>query len=167
MSRRVRGVALIVVNPLRHILVLQELETKEHLGKLSGMYSIPMETAEPGEHISVTLQRLVRQELPGFEERLQIHPARLGWYRITRQVWVSLYGATTTSADLPLGNGEVGNHAWMSPRETLNLWLRQGAREMLIDYLHRRSGVVCMRCQPPPSAPVRSSAHVEIKRLAE
>lgn len=57
--------ALIVVNPSSHILVLQEFAMKEHLGKLSGMYSIPMETAEPGEHHSVTLQRLVRQELSG------------------------------------------------------------------------------------------------------
>ena len=52
--RRVRGVALIVENPEGKILVLQECESKPHLGKYPGMFSIPMETSKPNEPVEIT-----------------------------------------------------------------------------------------------------------------
>lgn len=148
----VRGVALIVVNPSGEVLVLQEFHAKPHFGKYAGMLSIPMETSRSGEPDHAALERLVAEELPGLASRLKIHGERFGVYRVVPRVWVSLYTARAEDAALPIltpaDSREVGNHAWMLPENAMALWLRQGAREMLSDYIHGRMGTVCRRCQP-------------------
>jgi 8-oxo-dGTP pyrophosphatase MutT (NUDIX family) len=150
LSRGIRGVALVVVNPDDEVLILQEFESKPHLGKYPGMFSIPMETSRPGEADRSALVRLVAEEAPGLGDKLEIREERLGVYRIVPHVWVSLYGATAIDAALPDqqgGESEVGNHAWVSPTEAVALWLRQGAAEMLEDYIAGRTGVVRRWCR--------------------
>ncbi|MBI5405382.1 MAG: NUDIX hydrolase [Candidatus Kerfeldbacteria bacterium] len=148
--RRIRGVALIVINPSGHIMVLQELEDKPHLGKYAGMWSIPMETLEPSETHYAGLRRLMTEELPGLRvEHLSLDCAPIGCYRIAAQVWVTLYVARASTFDLPKPNGdrEVGQHEWVPIAEGLNRWLRRGAAEMIEDYADRYSQVRRTACR--------------------
>lgn len=159
MARRIRGVALVVRNPFGEILVLQEFESKPHLGKYPGMYSIPMETCEPGERQTVALERLVREELLGMPTPLVIVDSSIGVYRIVPHVWAWLYVCGVQGRELPAGeNEEVGNFEWMEPERVLHLWLRQGAKEMLADYVNGRTGVVCRHCEAVTTPDVRSTA---------
>jgi len=152
--QRIRGVALIVQNLEEKILILQEYEAKPHFGKYCGMFSIPMETSEPDEPNCYTIIRLIKEELPGFnlpiENALRSH---IGAYRIASHVWVDLYSVMTTNNCLPdsenVKNNEVGNHQWVHPKEALNFWLRQGAREMINDFINKKKGVLCKYCRAP------------------
>jgi len=156
MTQQIRGVALVVKNPQGQILILQELQSKPRVGKYAGMFSIPMETCEPGESDHDAMIRLAKEELPPelhlppFEGILQSH---VGAYQIVREVWVNLYSATVESAELPCPQdserNEVGNHQWMGPMEALGLWLRQGAWEMIKDFLVNSKGVRREHCQAP------------------
>ena len=87
---RVRGVALIVSSPRQDVLVLQEQQTKAHLGKYAGMFSPPMETSYKGERDCSALTRLVDEELPGLADHITIERKRCGVYRIVPGAWVSL-----------------------------------------------------------------------------
>ena len=149
MSRRIRGVALVVANPDNEVLILQEFESKPYLGKYAGMFSIPMETSKPGEPDHSALARLVTEELPGFTTSLEISEARRGGYRIGPHGWGSLYAATVPNGTLPnptSQTSEVGNHKWVLLPDAKRLWLRQGAREMLDDFATSQSDVVCRLC---------------------
>ncbi len=153
-NRRVRGVALIVQNPKGEILVLQEYESKPHFGKYCGMFSIPMETSEPNEADCCTIARLIKEELQGFDIPIDGAPeALIGSYRIVPRVWVKLFFIRGKSARLPnlggLESKEVGNHRWLDPQKTLGLWLRQGAREMISDFISNKKGVLCRYCLAP------------------
>lgn len=147
---RVRGVALIVSNPRREVLIIQELQTKPHLGKYAGMFSPPMETSHKGEQDRSTIARLVDEELPGLAGHIKIEDKRRGVYRIVPGVWVSLYVGQIQDSLLPIPNEkskeEVGEYIWVLPENALALWLRQGAREMLSDYIENRNNVICQCC---------------------
>ncbi len=154
-SMRIRGVALFVRNSVESVLILREFENKPYIGKYAGMYSIPMETSLPGDPDSLTLRRLVQEELPGLDDQLRINSCRIGWYRIVPKVWVSLYTASMDSSILPVKRtNEVGDHAWIEPNCVLTLWLRQGAREMIDDALSDAKGVVRRFCTIPLSEPI-------------
>lgn len=145
-----------IVNPDDQVLILQEFRSKPHFGKYAGMFSIPMETSEPGEPDHSALVRLVAEELPGFTANLGIREARRGIYRIVPHVWVSLYAAAVPDGTLPdpaRETSEVGNYRWVSLPDAVRLWLRQGAREMLEDFAAGRSGVVCRWCAATNPAP--------------
>lgn len=150
----IRGVALIVQNSEGKILILQEYETKPHFGKYCGMLSIPMETSKPDETDYYTIVRLIREELPEFnllsENVLQSH---IGIYRIASHIWVNLYSIRTMNTYLPgLKNPkskEVGNYQWIDLKEALDLWLRQGAWEMINDFMSNKKGVLCKHCRTP------------------
>ncbi|MEK7519327.1 MAG: NUDIX hydrolase [Patescibacteria group bacterium] len=132
-----RGVALLVTNPKREIIILEEFQEKREFGKLAGMFSIPMETSEPAEDDCLTLKRLVEHELCGFNSKIYIERLS-GSYQVVPGIWVFLYVAQFPDCVLPSldPTGEVGNHRWMNPRMALDLRLRQGAREMIRDYLN-------------------------------
>ncbi|MEK7664957.1 MAG: NUDIX domain-containing protein [Patescibacteria group bacterium] len=152
--QRVRGVALIVQNPEGKILVLQEHESKPHFGKYSGMFSIPMETSKPNESNYSTVVRLIGEELPGLDLPIDgVLKAYIGDYRIVSGVWVKLFLIKANNAYLPDSenskNKEVGNYQWMNPEKALNLWLRQGAREMINDFMSNKKGVLCRYCCAP------------------
>ncbi len=152
--QRVRGVALIIQNPEGKILVLQEYESKPHLGKYPGMFSIPMETSKPNEPDHCAVARLIDEELPGLglsiDGALGVH---VGSYRIVPRVWVKLFFIKASNAKLPDSddpkNKEVGNHQWVSPEKALDLWLRQGAHEMISDFVGNKKGVLCKYCRIP------------------
>jgi len=150
-GRRVRGVALIVQNPEGEILVLQEHESKPRFGKYHGMFSIPMETSEPNETDRCTITRLIEEELPGLDLPIDGTPeAHIGSYRIVPRVWVKLFFIKAGNAHLPdledSKNNEVGNHQWIVAEKALSLWLRQGAREMIRDFIGNKRGVLCRHC---------------------
>jgi len=151
----IRGVALILENDESEILILQEFQSKPHFGKYAGMFSIPMETSEPGEPDISALDRLVSEELVVMDPRhLDIQERYVGRYQIVKNVWVSLYVKRATGViTLPQSKngGEVGNHRWITPQKAYALWLRRGAFEMLSDYISGRSGVTCEYCAPSPS----------------
>ena len=152
-AQRIRGVALIVQNPQGKILVLQEFKAKPYFGKYCGMFSIPMETSEPNEPNYFTILRLVREELPGFsfpsKNVLQSH---IGIYRIASHV-CNLYFVKVADDRLPDSKNskskEVGNYQWMDPEKALDLWLRQGAWEMINDFINNKKGVFCRHCRTP------------------
>ena len=149
---RVRGVALIVSNPRGEILIIQELQTKPHLGKYTGMFSPPMETSRERERDCSTIVRLIDEELPGLAGHIKIENERQGVYRIVPGVWVSLYVGQTRDSRLPTPDArskeEVGTYLWVPPCEAITFWLRQGAGEMLTDYVEHRNKVVCRHCRP-------------------
>jgi len=149
--QRIRGVALIVQNSEGKILILQEYETKPHLGKYGGMFSIPMETSNPKESDYYAITRLIREELPGFNLLPEnIIQSRLGIYRIVPHVWVTLYSIKTSASYLPNSkNNEVGNYQWIDPKKALNLWLRQGAWEMISNFIDGKREVLCRCCRTP------------------
>jgi len=153
-AKNIRGVALVVQNLQGQILVLQEYETKPHFGKRCGMFSIPMETVEPGESDPCAMVRLVADELPGLElGNEQILGSRIGIYRVVPRVWVNLYSTRTENGQLPNSGGhEVGNHQWMAPEIALHLWLRQGAWEMIRDFMSKKRNALCRRCRIPDRA---------------
>lgn len=150
---RVRGVALIVSNPHSEVLIVQELQTKPHLGKYAGMFSPPMETSHGRERDCSTIIRLVDEELPGLADHIKIENERRGVYRIVPGVWVSLYVGQIQNLLLPTpderSKEEIGGYVWVPTGNALTLWLRQGAREMLSDYIENRNNVVCRYCCPP------------------
>ncbi|HCC59891.1 MAG: hypothetical protein A2402_00680 [Candidatus Staskawiczbacteria bacterium RIFOXYC1_FULL_37_43] len=153
-TQRIRGVALIVQNPKGEILILQEYETKPRFGKYCGMFSVPMETSEPDESDYHAIVRLSEEELPGLDFLFDgVLQARIGSYQIVSHVWVNLYSVRATNARLPDSkdskNKEVGNYRWTSPKKALNLWLRQGAREMINDFIDNKKGALCKCCCPP------------------
>jgi len=156
---RVRGVALIVSNPRREVLIIQELQTKPHLGKYAGMFSPPMETSHKGEPDHSVIARLIDEELPGLANFITVESERRGVYRIVPRVWVSLYAGHIQDSLLPTpderSEEEIGGYTWMLPKDAITLWLRQGAREMLSDYIKNKSGAVCRHCCPP--APLETS----------
>lgn len=143
--------ALIIQNPEGKILVLQEYETKPHLGKYRGMLSIPMETSRPKEPDLNTITRLLGEEVPGFDlQPEEILQSRIGIYQIVPRVWVTLYWTKTMRQHLPnQKSSEVGNYQWVDPREVLDFWLRQGAREMISDFLEGEKEVFCRHCRAP------------------
>ena len=149
---RARGVALIVSDPLGEVLIVRELESKPHIGKCAGMFSPPMETSHNGEPDCLALARLVDEELPGLANHIKIDSRRRGAYRVVRGVWVSLYVGQSQNSLLPTPDKrseEIEGHAWVLPKDALMLWLRQGAREMLVDYIENRYDVICRYCSPP------------------
>src|ERR1035437_1708478 len=123
---RIRGVALIVSNPSCEILIIQELQTKPHIGKYAGMFSPPMETSQKGERDHSAITRLINEELPGLAGHIQIEDKRRGVYRIVPGVWVSLYIGQVQNSLLPTSDEqsrkEVGEYLWVSPRDALALW---------------------------------------------
>lgn len=142
MQKRVRGVALIVVNPHNKLLVIREKETKDWLGKKAGMDSIPMETCKPGESDLLTLARLQQEELPTLP-LLALPEYYVGAYRLAPLTWARLYVARAPTLALPTFTSvcaDVGHPRWMSINDAMQLWLRRGAWEMLQDYAdgHRR-----------------------------
>lgn len=150
------AVALIVQNSEGKILILQEYETKPHFGKYCGMFSIPMETSKPDELDHCAIVRLIREELPGFNFTFDIEnvaQSHIGTYQIIPHVRVNLYSIRTANAYLPdlknLKSKEVGNYQWIYPKEALNLWLRQGAWEMINDFMNNKKGVLCRYCRTP------------------
>jgi len=152
--QRVWGVALIVQSPEGEILILQELESKPRFGKYSGMFSIPMETSKPNEPDNSAIARLIEEELPGLDLSVDgKFEACLGAYRIVPRVWVKLFFIKAGNASLPnpddSENREVGNYQWVNPKEALGLWLRQGAWEMIKDFMGNKKGVLCRYCRAP------------------
>jgi len=152
--QHVRGVALIVQNPEGKILVLQEYESKPHIGKYPGMFSIPMETSKPNEPDHCAIARLIKEELPGLDLPIDgALEARIGSYRIVPGVWVNLFFIGARNAHLPNSedtkNKEVGNHQWVVPDKALGLWLRQGAHEMISDFVGNKKGVLRRYCRAP------------------
>lgn len=59
----VSSVGLVLFDPEGRILVLKELESKPHYGKMAGMLSVPIETVEDGENNDQALVRLVDEEV--------------------------------------------------------------------------------------------------------
>lgn len=151
MHQRIRGVALILSNPKGSILILQEFVDKPHFGKLAGMFSIPMETSHPGEADIEALRRLHKEELAGLPSP-HLPGVHVGAYRIVPRVWVKLYAATADCSRTSIFSGnrhEVGNHAWLPVSEALKLRLRQGAREMIMDHVAGKRGVLRRACSAP------------------
>jgi predicted NUDIX family NTP pyrophosphohydrolase len=144
MDKKIRGVALIVKNPKGEILILKELESNLQTGKQAGMFSIPMETLENQEDDASALIRLIEEELPGFKADIQVKPVSMGVYYLTTGASASLYVALMPNFSLPVAdvNSEVGEHRWINPVGALDLWLRQGAREMIADYIAGVSGII-------------------------
>lgn len=148
MSRYDTGVALIVVNPEGHVLVVQELETNIGHGKVAGMCGIPMETSHEGEFDQMALQRLVQEELSGMH--VDIEGVSFGNYQVMPGIWVRLYLGSTGDSSLPSKDTPtdgVTGHAWLSVQEATGLWLRRGAWEMLRDYEDGQRGVSRETCR--------------------
>jgi hypothetical protein len=129
MQKRVRGVALVVVNPHNNLLVIQEKETKDWLGKKAGMDSIPMETAKPGEDDFKVLVRLQHEELPGLP-LIQLPEYYVGAYRIAPHTWAKLYVARAPTFELPMFVSDQSDGAW----------------EMIQDYADGHRGVIRKTC---------------------
>jgi len=150
MATRIRGVALIIKHPeTEQILTLRENEDKPWLGKLAGMWSTPMETIHDGEAHDATIRRLIHEELSDMP--MSLFGNRIGAYLIVPGIWATLYTAHSATADLTAiaDNNEVNSHAWVHPKEALELWLRRGAPEMIQDYLDHRTGVIRRYCIAP------------------
>ncbi len=150
MAPRIRGVALIIKHPgTERILILRENEDKPWLGKLAGMWSIPMETLHDGEAHDAAVRRLIHEELSD----LPVLPGvmRIGAYLIVPRIWATLYTARSASTDLTevAKTHEVDSHAWVNPEQALRLWLRRGASEMIRDWLDHKIGVVRRHCIAP------------------
>ncbi len=155
-TQRIRGVALVVANLKGEILILQEYETKPYFGKYRGMFSIPMETAKPNESDQSAVSRLIEEELPGFDLKPYIKniiQSHAGVYQIVPCVWANLYSIMTANnyvSDFSNARDkEVGNHQWICPKNALSLWLRQGAWEMIDDFMNNKKGVFCKHCRTP------------------
>jgi len=148
--QRGRGVALIVQNSIREILILQECRSKPHIGKLAGMFSIPMETCWPGESVRSAVVRLVKEELPGVDIPVSDAITYIGSYRVVPRVWARLFFIKAKTDALPEGESEeVDNHQWVAIDKALDLWLRQGAYEMISDFAENIRGALRMHCRAP------------------
>jgi hypothetical protein len=149
----IRAVSLIVIHPAGgKILILEERNNKPHLGKYAGMFSIPMETSHPGEADFLALLRLHQEELPGL--LLESLPGILvGEYQVVPGARANLYATTATTSSLHLPrlfcDPDVGNHQWVSPQKAMSLPLRQGAFEMIGDFVAGLQNVVRTECNAP------------------
>lgn len=155
--KQMRGVALVIYTPERKILVLQEYQEKDYLGKFPGMFSIPMETKKSGEMDYSALVRLCAEELPSELFELIVPLPQImtyvGSYQVVPGVFVCLYSIRIIDTpDIRVGNPEnkeVGNWQWISPEEALKLWLRQGAHEMIEDFMAGERDVCREKCCKP------------------
>ena len=144
---RLRAVALVIANPVGEILVLRELGHKPHIGKFRGSWSIPMETVDSGSDYLATLRQLVEQELGGLAS-VQMPPRYVGAYRVVPGAWARLFATTSSTYHLPsLWDHDVDGHQWMTAQQALCLSLRQGAREMIHDYVGGLENVRRLRCE--------------------
>jgi ADP-ribose pyrophosphatase YjhB (NUDIX family) len=155
-SEKTIGVALILRNWHGKVLVLREKQTKLELGKMAGMYSIPMETVKilEGETPREAVERMIREEVPCFDKHVEFAPDWERAYRARRGIWVLLYTGFTWRVDTPIltkPSDEVDDHRWMFPQDILKLWTRKGVREMIMDrYFSDRERRICRRCVDPP-----------------
>jgi len=143
-----RAVALIVANPVGEILVLQEVVTKAHIGKFAGMWSIPMETVDPGQNWIAALRQLHSEELAGLPS-IQMPARYIGTYQVVPRAWARLYATMSSTYHLPAvsdNEHEVRNHQWLPIHVVLELWLRKGAEEMIRDYAGGLENVVRTNC---------------------
>jgi hypothetical protein len=143
----------------KEVLILREKQTKPALGKMAGMYSIPMETVRisEGENACEALKRLVEEEIPCYTGQVEFARDWHYAYCIPPNIWVLLYTGFTWRIDTPVidpSSEEVGEHEWVSPSTLLQLWVRKGVREMTEDlYFSGFSGHkkrIRRRCTEPP-----------------
>src|SRR5680860_551748 len=119
----VSSVGLLLFDPNGRILLLRELESKLHYGKVAGMLSVPIETVEVGEVANQTLQRLLHEEIG-----VPIN-GRLSYYR---RLYIKLNDAYTEMVFLYTGvcasglvavptDTDIEYFGWMSPQDILSL----------------------------------------------
>lgn len=136
------GVGILIESPLDRILVGKELRDKPQLGVEAGMWGNPWETRLFGESKKQARERLSEEEIqgvlePGFKAR------HMGTYPVLGVALLDMYLTKVDTERLPSMSSylwEVGDHRWVTLKETLGLWLRPGAREVFLDYLKRRCG---------------------------
>ncbi len=59
----VRSVGLILFDSVGRVLLVKELESKIHYGKVAGMITVPIETIKNGENRVQALRRLLKEEI--------------------------------------------------------------------------------------------------------
>ena len=150
------GVALIVESPdgEKILTVIEMGKSKEWLGKIRGMETIPMETVRLWERRwwrRKTLHRLVRDELGGIDVEIEDKPR--GIYQVVPRIHAFLYVGRAQTWRLPTSNGEVGGHKWIRPQDIISEKTpsRQGVEEMVDDYIAGRRNVYCSYCRPVAS----------------
>lgn len=127
---------------------VQEGRPKRKTAKLSGMWSLPMETVEDGETHSDALIRLWQEEItPGAEAGKIELKNELCIVQLTPGVWLHSYIFESTScfpAALGSSRGEILGARWISISEVLNdpigsLRFRPGVYETVLSYSQYRS----------------------------
>lgn len=135
-ARPKQGVAMVLLDPAGLVYTNEEKASRPEYGKLAGMRAIPMETKKPGETDEETLRRLFEEEV---KENLVIgRPVELGFYGVgvaaVRCFIVPVIGRDGINPDYNIQ--EVGDPKWIPPTQlTDGMWVRQGVREMIRDYL--------------------------------
>lgn len=136
------GVAAIIEHSTdNRIFVVQEEQEKRKIGKFRGMDSTPMETGEFGESLPTAIERLRQQEYGGLPFEILYCVGEYGIAHAT----ATLFVARALTPCLPVfgeAHGELSNPRWMTPQDACGLWLRQGALEMIEDYIAGRRNVV-------------------------
>jgi hypothetical protein len=119
----VRSVGLLLLDNLGRILLLKELESKTHYGKVAGMISIPIKTIEEGETSDQALNRLIIEEVgapicasPAFFEEFTI--MLNGTYTERLRVFT---GVCTKSFVAHPNNTDIVCLGWIKPRELLSV----------------------------------------------
>jgi len=138
----VSSVGLMLFDSAGRLLLLRELESKLHYGKVAGMLSVPIETVEQGEVPSQTLRRLLIEEVGvpfsgriDFFKRLYI---KLN-YAYTERIFV-YSGVCGSSFVAQPKDTDIEYFGWMLPRDIIDLdpgQTRLEVDEILCVYLSR------------------------------
>lgn len=138
----VSSVGLLLFDQSGRILLLRELETKLHYGKVAGMLSVPIETIEQGEKVNQTFRRLLVEEVGVLVD---------GRFIFFKRFQIKLNDAYTEEMSVFTGicktsfvphpkDTDVQYFGWMLPRDILNLspgQVRLEVKPLLGLYLRR------------------------------
>lgn len=119
----VSSVGLILFDWAGRLLLLRELESKLHYGKVAGMLSVPIKTVEQGEVSSQTLRRLLIDEIG-----VPVH-GRIDFFN---RLYIKLNDAYTESIFVYFGvckssfvaqprDANIEHFGWMLPRDIIDL----------------------------------------------
>lgn len=159
-ARPIQGVAMVLIDPAGLVYTNEEKASRPEYGKLAGMRATPMETKKPGETDEETLRRLFEEEVE--ENLVTDRPVELGFYGVgVAAVRCFIIPVIERDGINPnYKRREVTDPRWIPPTQLTNgLWVRQGVREMIGDYLSGARRIRRESCQSVSLEPGKLTNH--------
>lgn len=144
-----QGIAIIVVNRKKQILLVKQKEEDVSFGRRAGQWNIITETRERGERVKATVLRALKEELsksssefmviPGsYRETNGIYVGKMGYNYKYRCIALAFEGDSTSDPKTYFNStdGEIADYRWVYDNELHKYDIEYGAF-LVIDYYRR------------------------------